>query len=217
MCVRAPCGSRAPCGLRARCGSRAQQSRPTLARCLPGVLCSAWLWARSDSVCQLRVYSCVPGHCTRSVGNAPLLNGCSVPDRVHGPVTGAAPPLGRCFWWWCGCLSGSWAPSCLAARETSQPRFARSVRPDSRPNPSGGASARAVRVVVGPRCSPQYLGRINLLGLRIGGLALPFVGPSCAGGVFGAHLGAGVSRGGGVQSEVCLVREVDRLVGYMVH
>ena len=205
MCVRAPCGS------------RAQQSCSIPARCPPCVLCSAWLWARSDSVCQFRVYSCVLGRCTRSVGNAPLLIGCSAPDRVHRPVTGAAPPLGRCFWWWCGCLSGSWAPSCLAARETSQPRFARSVRPDSRPNPSGGASARAVRAVVGPRCSPQYLGRINLLGLRIGGLALPFVGPGCAGGVFGLHSGAGVSRGGGVQSEVCLVREVDRLAGYMVH
>ena len=203
--------------VRAPCGSRAQQSCSIPARCPPCALCSGLLWGRGDSVCQFRVYSCVLGRCTRSVGNAPLLNGCSAPDRVQRPVTGAAPPLGRCFWWWCGCLSGSWAPLGLVARETSQPRFARSVRPDSRPNPSGGASARAVRAVVGPRCSPQYLGRINLLGLRIGGLALPFVGPSCAGGVFGVHLSAGVSRGGGVQSEVCLVREVDRLVGYMVH
>ena len=86
--------------------------------------------AGSDSVCQFRVCSCVLGRCTRSVGNAPLLNGCSAPDRVHRPVTGAVPPLGRCFWWWCGCLPGSWVPSCLAARETWQPRFARSRRLD---------------------------------------------------------------------------------------
>ena len=92
MYVRASCGSRAPCGLRARCGSRTQQSCSTPARCSPCALCSGWLWARSDSVCQSRVCSCVPGHCTRSVGNAPLLIGCSAPDRVHRPVTGAAPP-----------------------------------------------------------------------------------------------------------------------------
>ena len=58
-------------------------------------------------MCQFRVYSCVLGRCTRSVGNAPLLIGCSAPDRVHGHVTGAAPP---CFWqlWR---LPGTWVPS----------------------------------------------------------------------------------------------------------
>ena len=33
--------------------------------------------AVSGSVCQFRVCSCVLGHCTRSVGNAPLLFGCA--------------------------------------------------------------------------------------------------------------------------------------------
>ena len=38
----------------------------------------AWRGAAvSGSVCQFRVCSCVLGHCTRSVGNAPLLFGCS--------------------------------------------------------------------------------------------------------------------------------------------
>ena len=38
--------------------------------------------AVSGSVCQFRVCSCVLGQCTRSVGNAPLLFGCSAPYRV---------------------------------------------------------------------------------------------------------------------------------------
>ena len=42
-------------------------------------------------MCQFRVCSCVLGHCTRSVGNAPLLFGCSAPYRVHRHVTGAVP------------------------------------------------------------------------------------------------------------------------------
>ena len=33
--------------------------------------------AVSGSVCQFRVCSCLLGHCTRSVGNAPLLFGCT--------------------------------------------------------------------------------------------------------------------------------------------
>ena len=38
----------------------------------------AWRGAAvSGSVCQFRVCSCVLGHCTRSVGNAPLLFGCT--------------------------------------------------------------------------------------------------------------------------------------------
>ena len=38
----------------------------------------AWRGAAvSGSVCQFRVCSCMLGHCTRSVGNAPLLFGCS--------------------------------------------------------------------------------------------------------------------------------------------
>ena len=38
----------------------------------------AWRGAAvSDSVCQFRVCSCLLGHCTRSVGNAPLLFGCT--------------------------------------------------------------------------------------------------------------------------------------------
>ena len=80
----------------------------------PGVLCSGWMWARSGPVCQFRVCSCALGCYTRSVGNAPLLIGCSAPDRVHGSVTGAALPLGCCFWW-CGCMGRGrlWALSCL--------------------------------------------------------------------------------------------------------
>ena len=41
-----------------------------------------WLWRGVDGSCQFRVCSCVLGRCTRSVGNAPLLFGCSAPDRV---------------------------------------------------------------------------------------------------------------------------------------
>ena len=38
----------------------------------------AWRGAAvSGSVCQFRVCSCVLGQCTRSVGNAPLLFGCT--------------------------------------------------------------------------------------------------------------------------------------------
>ena len=38
----------------------------------------AWRGAAvSGSVCQFRVCSCLLGHCTRSVGNAPLLFGCA--------------------------------------------------------------------------------------------------------------------------------------------
>ena len=40
------------------------------------------------------------------------------------------------------------APSGLVSRENWPPRFARSVRPDAHPNPTGGVSARTVRVVV---------------------------------------------------------------------
>ena len=46
----------------------------------------AWRGAAvSGSVCQFRVCSCVLGHCTRSVGNAPLLFGCTAPYRVQRP------------------------------------------------------------------------------------------------------------------------------------
>ena len=56
----------------------------------------AWRGAAvSGSVCQFRVCSCVLGQCTRSVGNAPLLFGCSAPYRVQRHVTGTAPP---CLW-----------------------------------------------------------------------------------------------------------------------
>ena len=41
--------------------------------------------ATSGSVCQFRVCSCLLGHCTRSVGNAPLLFGCTAPYRVQRP------------------------------------------------------------------------------------------------------------------------------------
>ena len=34
------------------------------------------------------------GCCTRSVGNAPVLIGCSVPQEVQRPVTGAVPGVG---------------------------------------------------------------------------------------------------------------------------
>ena len=179
--------------VRAPCGSRAQQSCSTPARCPPCVLCSGWLWGRGDSVCRFRVYSCVLGRCTRSVGNAPLLIGCSAPDRVHRPVTGAAPPLGRCFWWWCGCLSGLWAPSCLAARETWQPLFARSRRldiPESsgrcfRPGCPCGGWSKTLSAIPGAN---QSVGSAHW---RVSA-AIRWAG--CAGGVFGLHLGAGVSR-----------------------
>ena len=60
---------------RSRWGSvhGAQLIRPTR----PG-----WLWRGVDGPCQFRVCSCVLGRCTRSVGNAPLLFGCSAPYRV---------------------------------------------------------------------------------------------------------------------------------------
>ena len=46
----------------------------------------AWRGAAvSGSVCQFRVCSCMLGRCTRSVGNAPLLFGCSAPYRVQRP------------------------------------------------------------------------------------------------------------------------------------
>jgi hypothetical protein len=95
-------------------GRAVSTGRTIAARRPPGVLCSGWMWARSGSVCQFRVCSCVLGCYTRSVGNAPLLIGCSAPDRVHGSVTGAALPLGCCFWW-CGCMGRGrlWALSCL--------------------------------------------------------------------------------------------------------
>ena len=55
----------------------------------------AWRGAAvSGSVCQFRVCSCLLGQCTRSVGNAPLLFGCTAPYRVHRHVTGAAPLIG---------------------------------------------------------------------------------------------------------------------------
>ena len=41
--------------------------------------------AVGGSVCQFRVCSCLLGHCTRSVGNAPLLFGCTAPYRVQRP------------------------------------------------------------------------------------------------------------------------------------
>ena len=103
-------------GLRFGCGrGRALSTgRNIAAQRSPGVLCSGWMWARSGPVCQFRVCSCALGCYTRSVGNAPLLIGCSAPDRVHGSVTGAALPLGCCFWW-CGCMGRGrlWALSCL--------------------------------------------------------------------------------------------------------
>ena len=48
----------------------------------------------SGSGCQFRVCSCVLGHCTRSVGNAPLLFGCSAPYRVQCPLSGVVPQIG---------------------------------------------------------------------------------------------------------------------------
>ena len=45
-------------------------------------------------MCQFRVCFCLLGRCTRSVGNAPLLFGCSAPYRVHRHVTGAVPHIG---------------------------------------------------------------------------------------------------------------------------
>ena len=62
--------------------------------------------AVSGSVCQFRVCSCVLGRYTRSVGNAPLLFGCTATERVHRYVTAAVPP---CLWW----LSGLWGSSGL--------------------------------------------------------------------------------------------------------
>ena len=60
------------------------------ARCpMPGLVVAV-----SGSVCQFRVCSCVLGHCTRSVGNAPLLFGCSAPYRVQCPLSGAVPLIG---------------------------------------------------------------------------------------------------------------------------
>ena len=84
---------------RSRWGSvhGAQLIRPTR----PG-----WLWRGVDGSCQFRVCSCVLGRCTRSVGNAPFLFGCSAPYRVQRPLSGAAPP---CLWW----LSGLWGSSGL--------------------------------------------------------------------------------------------------------
>ena len=46
----------------------------------------------SGSVCQFRVFSCLLGHCTRSVGNAPLLFGCTAPYRVHRHKHGYSAP-----------------------------------------------------------------------------------------------------------------------------
>ena len=55
----------------------------------------AWRGAAvSGSVGQFRVCSCMLGHCTRSVGNAPLLFGCSAPYRVQRHITGAVPHIG---------------------------------------------------------------------------------------------------------------------------
>ena len=206
MYVRAPCGSRAPCGLRARCGSRTQQSCSTPARCSPCALCSGWLWARSDSVCQSRVYSCVLGHCTRSVGNAPLLIGCSAPDRVHRPVTGAAPPARALLLvvvWLFVRVVGAFVPGCprdLAAsfRSECPTRFSpepygRCLRPVC---PCGGCSKTLSTIPGANQCIGSEHWRVSV--------AIRWAG--CAGGVFGLHSGAGVSRGGGVQSEVCLVR-----------
>ena len=62
--------------------------------------------AVSGSVCQFRVCSCVLGRCTRSVGNAPLLFGCSAPYRVQCPC--ASGSCGGCRG--CGGLLGL---SCL--------------------------------------------------------------------------------------------------------
>ena len=55
---------------RSRWGSvnGAQLIRPTR----PG-----WLWRGVDGSCQFRVCSCVLERCTRTVGNAPLLFGCT--------------------------------------------------------------------------------------------------------------------------------------------
>ena len=55
----------------------------------------AWRGAAvSGSVRQFRVCSCMLGHCTRSVGNPPLLFGCTATSRVHRHVTGAPPRNG---------------------------------------------------------------------------------------------------------------------------
>ena len=55
----------------------------------------AWRGAAvSGSVGQFRVCSCMLGHCTRSVGNAPLLFGCTATYRVQRPISGAAPHNG---------------------------------------------------------------------------------------------------------------------------
>ena len=55
----------------------------------------AWRGAAvSGSVCRFRVCSCMLGHCALSVGNAPLLFGCSAPYRVHRHITGAVPRIG---------------------------------------------------------------------------------------------------------------------------
>ena len=75
--------------------------------------------AVSGSVCQFRVCSCALGRCTRSVGNAPLLFGCTAPYRVQRPISGAVP---LCLWrlWRLSGLRGSsglelsaWVVFCL--------------------------------------------------------------------------------------------------------
>ena len=70
---------------RSRWGSvhGAQLIRPTR----PG-----WLWRGVDGSCQFRVCSCVLGRCTRSVGNAPLLFGCSAPLSGVAPLIGCSAP-----------------------------------------------------------------------------------------------------------------------------
>ena len=56
-----------------RRGWRGRRARPAASR----PRC-AWRGAAvSGSACQFRICSCLLGHCTRSVGNAPLLFGCS--------------------------------------------------------------------------------------------------------------------------------------------
>jgi len=117
--------------------NKAASTRPVLAWCpVPGCL-----WVGSGSVCLCRVCPCVLGCYTRSVGNAPLLIGCSVPDRVHGPVTGAAPPalpLLLVVVWLLVRVAGAFVPGCprdsaASCRSESSTRYPRVLWAGLRP------------------------------------------------------------------------------------